>query len=128
MMKLVASLVMTFCLFGCVGETRTLKRCNQITFASITFNIPVDSQEGAMFRHSLIRLAETKQLRHGPIGVGADVFGSAEYNVQIVGLCEGAIADLGQEIIQQTKDFPDQHALVQSYFASAACEVKHRTF
>ena len=127
MMKLAVSLVMTFCLFGCVEEPSSLKRSDQITFANITFKIPVDPQESTMFRHNLIRLAETKQLRHGPIGVGADVFGSTEYNVQIVGLCDGAIAELGQEIIQQTKDFPDQHALLQSYFASAACEVKHRT-
>ena len=118
---LIVSLFTSMALTGCTNYGR-LHRSNIIKYADVSFKMKVSDHENYRFRKAVLAFAERNQLRDGPIGIDADIFGSPNYEVQIIGPCEGAIDDIGPMIKYASSGFEDMADMLTSYRETAVCE------
>lgn len=123
--KLSYGMMMFLFISACTDRNSELGPGDEITYSEIDFKFIAETADNEIFRRRLINLATTEQLRFGPMGVSAGVYGAPDYTIQIVGKCEGAIDELGRKLVRLTSDWPGQSSLMKSYYTSAVCAVKH---
>jgi hypothetical protein len=92
----------------------------------VNFVLAGDAGENRIFRERLITFAETKQIRHGPVGVGGGLLGEATYTVAIAGSCDGAVDDIAPAIEDAASNLPDQALLIRSFRSTATCVQKQK--
>jgi hypothetical protein len=106
------------------GFSQMPKSRERLIHAEVSFVLAGDAGENKIFRERLMDFAETKQIRHGPVGVGGGLLGGNTYTVAIAGLCDGAINDITAAVESAASKLPDEAALIDSYHSTAKCVEK----
>lgn len=105
------------------GFTRSAS-CQQdktTRFAEISFTLLTTKAENALVRDRLLRIATTKQIRQGPVGLSGGLAGDNDYIIAILGSCDGAISLVKTEVEAVTADLPDNSTLLESFQSTARC-------
>lgn len=101
-------------------------QADDIVFSEINFRIDSSEEVNAKFRANLFKLAISRQIRKGPIGLGGEVYGSNNYQIAIEGSCVGAIDDVAYLIRESSSGLGDEEKFLSSYKKSAMCITKKK--
>lgn len=123
-MKVIVQMAIVLTLSGCREQLSPITQSHRVRYSNITFNLSIDEQDNETFRIRLINMAGSHRSRRGIAGIDLDSVRSPEYSIDIAGRCEGAIGDLGDDIIRESRDLQSRSDIVRSYFSSARCNTK----
>lgn len=93
----------------------------QVELSAVKFTLNLNGDENELFRRELIHRLTQVQVRGEAAGLYLEVASSPNYEMYIVGGCEGAIAAARPLVIEAARSMPNAKVVQEGFERRASC-------